>query len=119
MKYILNAQCEGIDFSTYLKYINSIQYKLPIHIYAFASDPRYFDLSSKTSLHDAWLENLAIKDVVSGEDRQKRHLDAQLCLLGSFHHRYIYLDYSGVTKYSFGTPARDDEPKYKHKAHCV
>jgi hypothetical protein len=63
MQYILNDKVEGIDYSRYLEYLHTIRHDLPRHIYDFASDPRHFDLSSTSSLHDAWLESLSVRAV--------------------------------------------------------
>src|SRR5262249_19569328 len=68
MEYILNAETDGIDFDRYSAYVESIRTRLPSHVYAFASNPCYFDLNSRSSLHDAWLEDLTAEKrrVVSG-----------------------------------------------------
>ena len=43
MEYILNSEREGIDFDRYSAYVESIRSRLPTHVYAFASDPSYFE----------------------------------------------------------------------------
>ncbi len=111
MEHIFNSQT-GIDFACYARYLESIRYQLPAHIYAFASDSRHFDLNSHSSLHDAWLETLTILETASGERSQIRQLEVQLCLLGPFHDLRIHLHYTGVTQYRFITP-----PRYDHPAH--
>lgn len=45
----------SINFDRYFSYIESIRGKLPSHVFAFASQAKYYDLESPTSLHDAWL----------------------------------------------------------------
>jgi isocitrate lyase len=82
MEYILNSEMDGIDFDRYRAYVESIRSKLPAHVYAFASNPSYFNLDSRSSLHDAWLENLTVKETPSGERKQVRHLEIHLCLFG-------------------------------------
>ena len=117
MEHIINAQTEGIDFTRYAAYIESIRHKLPPHIYSFASGPRYFDLSSHSSLHDAWLESLTVREVASGPSQEIRRIEIELCFLGPFHDRRIRLHYTGVARYTFTTPPRYGEPRFEHAAH--
>ena len=117
MEHILNAETEGIDFTRYSRYVESIRDRLPPHIHAFASDSRYFDLSSHSSLHDAWLESLTVREVATGERGEVRGMEVALRLLGPFHDIRIHLHYIGVTRYSFNAPPRYGEPRYEHTAH--
>ena len=104
MEHILNSRSPGIDFTSYLSYVESIQDRLPPHIYVFASDPRHFDLSSPSSLHDAWLETLSVREVATGMRNEIRKTEISLTLLGPAHDRRIHLSYTGVTGYSFTMP---------------
>jgi hypothetical protein len=117
MEHILNSQTDGVDWTRYSAYVESSRHKLPLHVYSFASDPRYFDLKSHSSLHDAWLETLTVREVASGERQQLRRMEIAMCLLGSFHDRRIHLHYTGVTRYAFNVPPRRGEPRYEHTAH--
>ena len=117
MEHILNPETGGIEFDRYAAYIAAIREKLPPHVYHFASDPAHFDLSSHSSLHDAWLESLTVREVASGERKEIRRMEVALCLLGSFHDRRIHLHYAGVTRYTFTSPPRHGEPRYEHTAH--
>jgi hypothetical protein len=117
MKYILNSEKKGIDFGRYSAYVESIRNKLPAHIYAFASNPCHFNLDSHSSLHDAWLETLTVREAASGERNHIRRLEIHLCLLGPYHDRRIHLKYAEVAQYSFFTPPRYGEPRYEHTAH--
>jgi hypothetical protein len=58
MKYILNDKVDGIDYLHYLEYLRTGRADLPDRLYEFASNPDHFDLSARSSLHDAWLESL-------------------------------------------------------------
>jgi len=98
MEYIINSAAEGIDFSSYLGYLLTIRTQMPEHIYAFASDPRNFDLTASSSLHDAWLESLNVREQASGSRNEVRRLEVNLCLLGPYHDRLIHLSYSGVER---------------------
>ncbi len=109
MEYILNSEFKGIDFGSYLSYLESVRDQMPPHVYAFASDERYFNLSSHSSLHDAWLESLNVREAVSGEFQDVRQIEVSISLLGPFHDLRTHLVYTGVTRYLFDTPPRYGE----------
>lgn len=117
MEYIINSATEGIDFSSYLDYLLTIRTRMPEHIYAFASDPRNFDLTASSSLHDAWLESLNVREQASGSRNEVRRLEVSLCLLGPYHDRLIHLSYSGVERYLFDAPNRAGDARFDHTAH--
>ena len=117
MEHILNSETDGIDFTRYSAYVATIQEMIPAHVYSFASDSRYFDLTSHSSLHDSWLESLTIREVASGERKEIRRMEVAICLLGPFHDRRIHLHYSGVTHYKFDAPPHYGEQRFEHTAH--
>jgi hypothetical protein len=117
MEHILNDKAEEIDYPRYHAYVESIKEKLPPHVYSFASNSSYFDLTSHSSLHDAWLESVNIREVATGERHEIRRLEITICLLGPFHDRHIHLRYSGVSTYSFSAPSRRENPRFDHVAH--
>ena len=117
MEHILNTETEGIDFERYSSFIDSIRDQIAPHVYAFAANPCHFDLSSRSSLHDAWLENLSISESASGERSENRRTEISMRFLGPFHDRRIHLLYTGVTRYSFSSPPHYDEPRYEHTTH--
>ncbi len=117
MKFIPNGKSGIIDHTRYRVYLESIREKLPPHVYAFASDIRYFNLESHSSLHDAWLENFIVREVATGETQEIRRMEIAIALLGPFHDRRIHLHYTGVTQYSFNAPPRYGEKRYKHTEH--
>lgn len=90
---------------------------MPKHVYDFAADCGHFDLTSHSSLHDAWLESITIQENASGDRSQVRVSEITIRLLGPFHDRHIHLRYEGVTGYSSVMPARHGEPRYTHTAH--
>jgi len=116
MDYIHSKPGE-IDYGKYETYVQSIREKLPKHIYDFAANPNHFGPRSHSSLHDAWLESLVVNENASGARNEIRRLEVKISLLGPFHDRRIHLQYTGVTRYSFDTPARYDDPRYEHTAH--
>ena len=94
-----------IDHRRYAAYLETIRGQLPEHIYSFAANPDHFDLHSRNSLHDAWLEDLSITERGEGERSQIRSVEISLCLLGAFHDRRIHLHYKGVRSYEVSMPS--------------
>lgn len=117
MEHIVNSEFEGIDFLRYSRYVESIRDHLPPHVYAFASDFRHFGPESHSTLHDAWLEYLTIREIATGERHEVRKMEIAISLLGRFNDRRIHLHYTGVTRYSFSAPPRYGDPRYEHTAH--
>jgi hypothetical protein len=58
-----------------------------------------------------------VNENASGERHEIRRLEVKISLLGPFHDRWINLNYTGVTRYTFDTPARYGDPRYEHTAH--
>lgn len=117
MEYILNSTSNNIDFSSYQQYLLSIKDRLPADVYAFASDAKYFDLQSPTSLHDAWLETCTIKESGTDNRNQNRTLEVHISLLGPFHDRQIHLSYRGVHSYNFENLHDGENSAGKEKNH--
>lgn len=117
MIYILNSESDFIDFKRYSTYIASVRHKLPPHVHSFASDPRYFNPTSPSSLHDAWLETAVVREAASGKRHEVRQMEIVLTLLGPCHDRRIHLHYTGITRYSLGAPPRCGEARYEQVAH--
>ena len=61
LKYIHYGPA-GWEFDPYFNYVELIKTELPQALYEFASDYDNYNLTSHTSLHDAWLEELSIRD---------------------------------------------------------
>jgi len=116
MDYIYKKPGE-IDYLNYEKYLPSIRGKLPEHVYAFAANPDHFNLESRSSLHDAWLESIVVNEIATGERNEIRQLEVKLSLLGPFHDRRIHLHYTGVAQYSFKASPKYDQSGLQHTAH--
>jgi len=100
MKYLLSDQEGVIKFDEYFKYIESISSLLSVDIYEYAKNYEHYNLTSHASLHDSWLEHFEIKENSSGENNEIRNTKIELCFLGAFHDRYLYIEYANVTAYS-------------------
>jgi hypothetical protein len=97
MHHILSER--GIDFDAYAAYLATVRDRLPAHVAAFAGDPRHFALDAPETLHDAWLEALAVREPGKGARRDVRATELEVRLLGAFHDRTHRLRYSGVRHY--------------------
>ncbi len=117
IEHLFNAEAGHLDFNGYLRYLDSVQAGLSAHVFAFATDPAHYDLQSRSSLHDAWLQSLTVGETAQGDRQEIRRTEIRLCLLGPYHDRRIHLHYSGVEAYAFQSPARHGEPRYLHTAH--
>jgi hypothetical protein len=90
----------GIDFDAYSAYLAGIEGQLPPHVAAFARDHRHYALDTPETLHDAWLESIAVIEPAAGDRHQDRHTRIELRLLGAFHDRVHVLVYTGVRRYT-------------------
>ena len=105
MQYIAQPGSGTIDFDRYLRYLETVRDRLSEDAWRFASDPRHHDLRSPQTLHDAWLDRIAICEDASGDRREIRRLRIDVEMLGAFHDRRIRLGYTGVHAYRFDVPA--------------
>jgi len=101
MKYIVNGG-SGWDHRPYWLYLESVRDEMPSHIHAFASAAEHHDLSSPSSLHDAWLEQLIVEERPALERRRGVQISAQF--IGPHHDRHITLAYSEVSFYELRGP---------------
>lgn len=104
MKYISFNENSGWDHRPYWVYLDSIRSKMPETLYRFAANPKHHDLSSHVSLHDAWLEQLSIREISETNDRSKRLLLISTSYLGPFHDVRIHIDYRRVSGYELRNP---------------
>ncbi len=100
MKYIINNSMSEINYNSYLEYLVLNKDNFDPDVYNFASNFLYFDLSSPSSLHDSWLESLAVKEIrmKGGADSK---IEVEIILLGAFHDRKIHMRYEEVAGYEF------------------
>ena len=99
MKRIKYSSESGWPLDQYFEYVESIKHSIPSHVYDLASDKSNYDLSSHTSLHDAWLESICISEPASGDRSEVRGVFIKARYLGPFHDLHIELDYSNVIGY--------------------
>jgi len=86
-------------WNRYRGYLASLEGTLPASAYAFATADWHYDPQDHRCPHDAWVEELVIRELSSGEDRQIRGLEIFVRLLGAHHDGYIELTYQNVNIY--------------------
>jgi len=74
----------------------------------------YYDPSDHRCPHDAWLEELRIRETGSGARQSKRSADIAVRLLGAHHDGHIELRYRDVRRYD----CRLNHPNAVHVAHA-
>ena len=80
--------------------------KLPASTKEFALAEWHYNHEDHRCPHDAWLENVSIREIVAPENIQHRILEIVIRLLGAYHDGYIELIYKDVLSYSLDLPYR-------------
>ena len=65
MKYIHLPNDTGIEFDRYAAYILPIRDSFPLNIRQLVSDPKFCNLSSEETLHDANVAEIQIREIPS------------------------------------------------------
>jgi hypothetical protein len=104
MKYIRFDGQAGWDHTAYWAYLDSVRAKMPDPLYRFASNPANRDLTSSTSLHDAWLERFVISEVADPRTPKHRSLRMETSYLGPRHDVTIHITYGRVGAYDLRNP---------------
>jgi len=84
-------------------YLESVRESLPISAFEFAT-ASWRQSDDHRSLHDSWVESLIVIEPSSGDRHEKRSIEIQVRLLGSYHDGYMTINYRGVQSYSLETP---------------
>ncbi len=103
MKYIQTTEDDIATFDQYFDYIESIKSRLPKHVYNFASNYKYYNLTDHSSLHDAWLEYFNIREIAEGDRSEIRRIEIESNYLGPFHDCRINIIYNEVQSFSINT----------------
>lgn len=99
MGFLIPDEDGKISFGAYFDHIEEISSSLPVSAYDYARNYEHYGLESHSSLHDAWLERLLIKEGGHGDRNQFRKTKIELCFLGPYHDKRIFLEYDNVRKY--------------------
>jgi hypothetical protein len=105
MSFLINASeaddWSGTAFKAYRDHLESIKSHLPKAVYDFAVADWHYDGSKKESPHDAWIQEIKIKEIAEGETRisQIRTTQIEIILLGAYHDRLFKVTYEDVSSY--------------------
>ncbi len=115
MAYILTEQLLSADdtaqpFRRYQEYVQSVASTFPPHALALAASEWYHDFTDHRCPHDAWLEELRVRELAAGPRHERRTVEITVRLLGAYHDGHIELRYQDVTAYhcDFVRPAAGD-----------
>jgi hypothetical protein len=87
-------------WSAYRDYVESVRSAWPQEVYDFIQAPWHYDFRHHQCPHDAWLEEIVVRENAGGERLEVRNTEIEIRLLGSFQDGYITFRYSGVRRYS-------------------
>lgn len=112
MLYIYRDGEDSIMFGRYIEALSAFRDRLPAAVAEFASDEERFALSHPKSLHDAWLESVAVQESRATKESPSS-VALEIVLLGQRHDRRIRLSYRGVQRYEIHG-ARGEYPESFH-----
>lgn len=105
MKYIAALSDDfheiGEGWKRYRDYLRSVRAALPEAVYEFALAEWHYSPTDHRSLHDAWVEQVALLEQPAASGRR---LAMTVVALGPFHDHRTTLTYDGVTSYSLDLP---------------
>ncbi|PYV06492.1 MAG: hypothetical protein DMG10_01680 [Acidobacteria bacterium] len=97
-------------WNAYLRYIRSLEGRLPAAAYAYASAELHSDYEHEKSPHDSWIERVVIEEPFSGLRREVRAINIAIDLLAASHAARIRFTYPGVQSYELGAPLEFETP---------
>ncbi len=102
--YILTEQLESATDATrvlqdYHAYLDSVAERFPQRAFELAKSQWYHDFTDHRCPHDAWLEELVVREVGSGPRQAVRFAAITIRLLGAYHDGQIELRYDDATRY--------------------
>jgi hypothetical protein len=100
VRFLRQDATGALRFDEYFEHIESIRHQLSSEAYEFASNFEHYNLQSKSSLHDAWVQSVQIEESASGPRKEVRQLGVRISLLGSYHDRILLLTYDQVSAYA-------------------
>jgi len=107
--YILAAERDGspaqmlASFQRYRAYLDGLRGRFPAGAYALATSDWYYNPEDHRCPHDAWLEEVAIRELAEGRRHEQRCVRLEIRLLGAYHDGHIVLRYPRVFTYRLDT----------------
>lgn len=103
-RFIRDDEAMGWSVDSYFAYLASIEHRLDPALYAFVSDVDRYNLTSRKSLHDAWLRKLSLMPVDMHAFPLRMRLELEF--LGPYHDRIFRLCYDDVLAYGLNQQIR-------------
>lgn len=116
----------GKAVASYQAHLEAIKDRLPPEAYEFATASWHYDPSDHRSLHDSWIEELAIREapaVIRNElHKSPMSIDARewtidVRLLGPYHDGHTVLQYRGVRAYRLDGKTESDQRGPRWRGH--
>ena len=108
MAFILDIDADApreeraMPWKEYREYLESINDRLPATTYDYATADWHYNSKDPRSPHDAWVEEISIREVSRENEPQDRAIEILVRLLGAYHDGHIELRYKNVRTYSVG-----------------
>lgn len=93
----------------YQSYLDAIRDRLPRGVWKFAKAAWHYDFADHRCPHDAWVDSLVIREVMTENRRVQPALHIDVRLLGAYHDGHLHLGYINVWRYSLDGPGTDPE----------
>jgi hypothetical protein len=110
----LTAPDVPLAFRAYHLYLDSVADRFPPEALAVARSAWYHDSRDHRCPHDAWLEELRIRETGAGPPQSERSAEITVRLLGAYHDGRTDLTYRDVSRYD----CRFYRPRGAHVAHA-
>ena len=95
------------SWERYREYLAGIRAHLVSEVFEFASAQWHYDPKHHRSLHDSWLQSVAISEEARQVPDGSRSLRIKIALNGPYHDGHTYLSYHGVKKYELRLSAKE------------
>jgi len=95
---------------TYETYLQGVRDLLPESVYEYATAPWHYDIHDHRCPHDAWVEEVLLRELSRGVEHERRELKMHVRLLGAYHDGHIEFDYANVRRYQFDVDVATDKP---------
>lgn len=110
----LDSSATTLAFREYRRYLDTVADRFPPEALALARSDWYHDPSDHRCPHDAWLEELRVRETGSGARQSQRSAEITVRLFGAYHDGHIELRYRDVSRYD----CRFDRLRAAHVAHA-
>ena len=85
-------------------HVARIRLQLPPGARAYVEVPWHYDTNDPRCPHDAWVEQLVLREPARGDRRERRRIDLEVRLLGAYHDGFLTFQYRNVVAYRLEQP---------------